>query len=464
MQQPPLFDASQQSSSSAEEVPTRVYSVSELNAELRFLLESTYMRPIWVEGEVSNFSQPTHTGHFYFSLKDDKAILKAVMWKTNHRTMKWRPKDGMKVMVQGRMSLYEPGGVYQISVTQIVPRGKGDLFAAFEQLKEKLQAEGLFDPKRKRPIPLLPKKIGIITSRTGAVIRDMLNILNRRYANLHILLFPAIVQGEEAAPSLIEGLHTLNRSKTIDVLILARGGGSIEDLWPFNEERVARAIAASRIPVISAVGHETDTTIADFVADLRAPTPSAAAELVVGQKSELNEKIVNLSKRVDRAFHGCLLAYKNKVQFWTTHRALAGIPQRIQHRRQTLDELTARLRDGLGKHHRIQLRRLQSVRQRVHAGQLRHLIEVKRARNIDCVSRIERRLRAILHSSKAQFGRMAGMLDSLSPLAVLERGYSIACKEDGTILKDSSQVATGEDIGLRLYGGKLKCVVKEIEK
>ncbi|HJZ10921.1 MAG TPA: exodeoxyribonuclease VII large subunit, partial [Acidobacteriota bacterium] len=260
MEQRPLF-GSTQPASSAEEVPQRIYSVSELNAELRFLLESTYARAIWVEGEISNFSQPPQ-GHFYFSLKDDKAIVKAVMWKTNHRAMKWRPKDGMKVMVQGRIALYEPGGVYQIAVTQIVPRGKGDLFAAFEQLKEKLQAEGLFDAKRKRPIPLVPKKIGIITSPTGAVIRDMLNILNRRYANLHILLFPAKVQGEDAAPSLIEGLQTLNRSKTIDVLIVARGGGSIEDLWPFNEERVARAIVASRIPVISAVGHETDTTIA----------------------------------------------------------------------------------------------------------------------------------------------------------------------------------------------------------
>ena len=275
--------------------------------------------------------------------------------------------------------------------------------------------------------------------------------------------------GREVAERSVTYYRALRRRgitvrKTIDVLIVARGGGSIEDLWPFNEERVARAIVASRIPVISAVGHETDTTIADFVADLRAPTPSAAAELVVSKKSELDEKVTNLSKRVDRAFQGCILTFRNEVQFWANHRALTGIPQRIQHRQQTLDELTNRLRDALGKHHRIQLRRLQAAQQRVHAGQLRHLVEVKRSKAIDCLARMERRLRTQLHSSKAQFGRMAGMLDSLSPLAVLERGYSIACKEDGAILKESSQVTAGEDIGLRLYRGRLKCVVKEIEK
>src|SRR5919106_2577698 len=281
MQQRPLFG--QTSGASESSSPVRVYSVSEINAEMKLLVEATYPM-VWVEGEVSNFTQPS-SGHFYFNLKDSKSLLKAVMWKSSHRFLKWQPKNGMKVMVHGRITVYEPQGWYQMDVIQIVPHGKGDLYAAFEQLKEKLRIEGLFDASRKRPIPMLPKKIGIITSRTGAAIRDILNILNRRFANLHILIFPATVQGEEAVPSIVDGLRALNLSKTIEVIILARGGGSIEDLWPFNEELVARAIVGSRIPVISAVGHETDTTISDFVADLRAPTPSAAAELVIGKKS-----------------------------------------------------------------------------------------------------------------------------------------------------------------------------------
>src|SRR5262249_20235535 len=241
----------------------------------------------------------------------DKSTVKCVMWRSQRRVLKWVPANGMKVIVNGRVTLYEAQGTYQIDVLQMTPHGKGDLFAAFEQLKEKLAKEGLFETKRKRPIPMLTKKIGIVTSPTGAVIRDILNILNRRYMNLQIKIFPAKVQGEEAAPSVIEGIRVLNKFKDIDVIIVARGGGSIEDLWPFNEERLARAVVASRIPIISAVGHETDTTICDFVADLRAPTPSAAAELVIGKKSELDETISNFSKRIHSAIHTRLLRMRN---------------------------------------------------------------------------------------------------------------------------------------------------------
>ena len=466
MQQRSLFGSTPPSRQPQEQpmekpVQQRVYTVAELNAEFRFLLESTY-RSIWVEGEISNFSQPT-SGHFYFCLKDDRAQLRAVMWKSNHRSMKWRPANGMKVVVNAKVSVFEGKGECQLDVIQIVPHGKGDLFAAFEQLKEKLKAEGLFDPKRKRPIPMLPKKIGIVTSPTGAVIRDILNVLGRRYMNLHLLIFPAKVQGEDAAPTIVEGIRALNRFKDIDVLIVARGGGSMEDLWPFNEEAVARAIVASRIPVISAVGHETDTTIADFAADLRAPTPSAAAEMVIGRKAEFVDRLINQSKRMDGALRKRLLNWKNALHRCSQHHALAGIPGKVHTYQQTVDEYETRLRSGLARYQQVQTRRLTNAQQRLHAGQLRHLIEVKRSKLHELLGKMKIRFADKLNNGHRALARCAGKLDSLSPLAVLERGYSIACKEDGAILKESSQASPGENIRVRLHRGKLRCEVKEIE-
>jgi exodeoxyribonuclease VII large subunit len=438
-----------------------VFSVSELNAEMKLLVEATYPM-LWVEGEISNFTQPG-SGHFYFNLKDSKSILKAVMWKSSHRFLKWQPKNGMKVMVHGRVTVYEPQGCYQIDVAQIVPHGKGDLYAAFEQLKEKLKNEGLFDAARKQPIPMLPKKIGIVTSRTGAAIRDILNILNRRFANLHILIFPATVQGEEAAPSIVEGLRVLNLSKTIEVIILARGGGSIEDLWPFNEEIVARAIAASRIPVISAVGHETDTTISDFVADLRAPTPSAAAELVIGKKSEFAENLQSLSKRLHGCLQSRLLYFRNRANVAGQHRALAGFPQKIRTQQQMVDECEVRLRNGLIRYSQIQQRRLLSAQQKMSPLQLKHLIQLKRSGLVDLFNRMQNGLQRRIHAVRRSMERCDGKLDSLSPLAVLERGYSISSALDGSILKNSTQTKQGEIIQVRLHRGRLKCEVKETE-
>jgi exodeoxyribonuclease VII large subunit len=414
----------------------------------------------------------------------------------------------MKVMISGRVCVYEPRGEYQIDVMQIVPHGKGDLAAAFEQLKEKLQKEGLFDAKRKRPIPMLPKKIGIVTSRSGAAVRDMLQILNRRYANLCILLFPAIVQGEEAAPSIAEGIRVLNRYRDIDVLIVGRGGGSLEDLWPFNEEPVARAIAASRIPVISAVGHETDTTIADFVADLRAPTPSAAAELVIGKKSELVEKLHHMAQRVHAYIRNQLLHGKHAARALSEHRALAGIPQKVRTHQQQVDDYEIRLKAGLERFHQLHARRHLMAGQKLSSSQLRHLIEVKRSelngflsglrRAADRLQRDRDRrvaaagqklnatpLRRLVEAhrnrmaametaivgalqqrtsrDRQQLARFAGKLDSLSPLAVLERGYSIASREDGEILKTSAQAAPGDPINVRLHHGQLKCKVTEVK-
>ena len=445
----------------SQEAPARVYTVSELNSELKTLLELTYPM-VWVEGEISNFQQPS-SGHFYFNLKDSKSLIKAVMWKSSHRFMRWRPDNGMKVMIRGRLTVYDLQGVYQIDAAQMVPHGKGDLYAAFEQLKDKLRVEGLFDASRKRPIPVLPAKIGLITSPTGAVLRDILNILNRRFANLHILLFPAVVQGDEAAPSLIEGLRVLNLSKKIEVIILARGGGSIEDLWPFNEEAVARAIAASRIPVISAVGHETDTTISDFVADLRAPTPSAAAELVVGKKTELAENLHNLSHRMQGSIQRSLLHLKHKLQLSAQHRAVAGFPQTLKTQQQMVDEFESRLRTGLIRYHQIQSRRFALVDQKINPAQLKHLVVVKQSKTADLFNRLRNNVRNRIHAKHLLVERCEAKLTSLSPLAVLERGYSIATTHDGTILKDSAQTMEGAEIRIRLHRGRLNCEVKETE-
>ena len=458
MQQRPLFGSRPEPDSESSR-PVQVYTVSQLNADMKMLVESMYPM-VWVEGEISNFSQPG-SGHFYFNLKDSRSVVKAVMWKSSHRFLKWHPKNGMKVMVHGRVTVYEPQGCYQIDVAQIVPHGKGDLYAAFEDLKEKLRLEGLFDPERKRPIPLLPKKIAIITSPTGAAIRDILHILNRRFANLHILIFPATVQGEEAAPSIVEGLRVLNLSRTIEVIILARGGGSIEDLWPFNEEAVARAIAASRIPVISAVGHETDTTISDFVADLRAPTPSAAAELVIGKKSEFAETLQSLSKRLKSCLQRNVLYLRNRANVAAQHRALAGFPQKLKTQQQTVDEYEVRLRNGLIRYSQIQSRRLLLSEQKMSPAQLRHLLQMKRSQVVHLTNRMQQGLQRRIHTVRRTIERFDAKIDSLSPLAVLERGYSIASNEEGKILKNSSQVAPGEIVRVRLHRGELKTEVKE---
>src|SRR5437870_9557675 len=279
-----------------------ILTVTELTAGIRNLLETAYV-DVWVEGEISN-CRLWNTGHLYFTLKDPGAQLKAVMFKSAVRTLKFKPEDGLHVVARGRVSVYDPKGEYQIVCEHIEPHGLGALQLAFDQLKRRLQAEGLFDPARKRPLPALPRKIGIVTSLDGAAIRDIIKVLRRRYANAHLVICPARVQGEDAAPDIARALRQIARVPAVDVIIVGRGGGSIEDLWAFNEEVVARAIARVPVPVVSAVGHETDTTIADFVADVRAPTPSAAAELVVSRKDEFCGRIDGLSDRLRAAARG----------------------------------------------------------------------------------------------------------------------------------------------------------------
>lgn len=393
----------------------RIYSVSELTAELKILLEDSFTG-IWVEGEISNFKHHT-SGHMYFTLKDDRGQLRAVMFRGSNRGLQFRPEDGLAVIVFGNVTIYEPRGEYQIYVEHMEPKGLGALQLAFEQLKTRLEAEGLFDPGRKRPIPLLPKKIGLVTSPSGAAIRDVLQIIRRRFANVRVLIFPVRVQGEGAAGEIVEGIEFLNKRGDLDVLILARGGGSIEDLWAFNEEVVARAIYASQTPVISAVGHETDFTIADFVADVRAPTPSAAAELVISRKAELIQRIDDLFSRLVSHMRYRAERSGEQLRSLERHLRLLSPLERVRRQRERLREVALALQSSMN--HRLAL------------------------------------WRAGLRTAAAR-------LDSLSPLAILARGYSV-CRRlpDLGVLTQAASVAEGGRVEVLLHQGGLICRVEE---
>ena len=391
-----------------------VLSVSQITGYLKSLLEGDpHLNPVFISGEISNFTDHYRSGHLYFSLKDEKAVLKAVMFSSSARRLRFRPSDGMKVLCRGRISLYEASGQYQLYVDDMQPDGLGALNLAYEQLKARLEKEGLFDAARKRPIPRYPRRVGVITSPTGAAVRDICQILGRRWPMAEIVFCPVLVQGEGAAPQLVEALARMNRIDGVDTIIIGRGGGSLEDLWAFNEESVARAVADSKIPVISAVGHETDFTICDFVADLRAPTPSAAAELAVPDQVE--EKI--------------LVA----PAWYTLKPDLTGL---LSRKKLELDSLTARrcLREPLEPVQREK-------------DELEHLIRRLTAGVSLSVSR-----------GKEELSRLTGMLDGLSPLKVLSRGYTLAQTEAGEPIRSVSELQEGEVFRLRFMDGEARCV------
>lgn len=400
------------------EEPRKIYKVSEINKIAKNLLEEEFPE-IWLEGEISNFTLHS-SGHLYFSLKDEDAQINAIMYKWQAGQLEFVPENGMKVIAQGKISVFVKGGRYQIIVYGLKPIGIGALQQAFEQLKRKLEKEGLFDKARKRPIPMLPQKIGIVTSPTGAAIRDILNIIERRFANVHILIHPVRVQGDRAAGEIAEAIAYVNeRFPSLDVLIVGRGGGSLEDLWSFNREIVARAIYNSRIPVISAVGHEVDYTIADFVADLRAPTPSAAAELVVTNKIELEKKVLLLTSKIK-------LSMKHE-----------------------LDERTN------------QYRRLVDSRIFRHPEELYSQFQ----QEIDYyLERIISKCAHFLDFQKEKLNSIAGKLNVLSPLNILARGYSIAYKlPENEILKSISQVTMKDKVKVKLHRGEIICTVEETD-
>lgn len=412
-----------------------VLTVSELSEQLRALVEERFPA-VWVEGEISNF-KVYGSGHAYFTLKDETAQLRVVLFRNRTRRIRFEPADGQHVLAFGSLEVYAQRGEYQLMVELLEPRGLGALQLAFEQLKVRLSAEGLFDPARKRPLPRFPRKIGIVTSPSGAAVRDMLRIIGRRFAGLHIVIAPCRVQGDGAAAEIVQGIADLNRLGDVDVVIVGRGGGSLEDLWAFNEEVVARAIAGSRAPVISAVGHEVDFTIADFVADLRAPTPSAAAELVVREKQAIADGLDDLAERLYRAARRPLNDLARRVDSARARLSHGGLvaERRTRHR---LDVLAARLRAA-------------SPFARLATG--RHRLERVHA---ELGGEMARRLVATRHRLVSAVGR----LDSLSPLAVLGRGYSLTRTADGHVLRDARHVRAGDPLEILLAEGSVDCRVE----
>jgi exodeoxyribonuclease VII large subunit len=435
----------------------RALTVSELTERIQGVLETEFV-DVWVEGEISNLKLAA-SGHWYFSLKDEQAQVRAVVWKTDARLIRFRPQDGMKVLARGQLRVYPPRGEYQISIQVLEPLGKGSLQQAFEELKDRLEKEGLFDPARKRPLPMLPRRIGVVTSPTGAVLRDILRVLRSRYANLDVLVYPALVQGEGAAAEIAQGLRVLNRM-ALDVVVLARGGGSLEDLWAFNEEKVARAIAASRIPTISAVGHETDFTIADFVADVRAPTPSAAAERVVQAKEDLRARIAALEERRDGALRLRLARVRSRVEAAAAHRVFAAERGRLRVQAQRVDDLARRAETGLVRGLERGREHARRLRERLEAFRFDRQLAARRERLLRHDERLAGLFRAEAERRRAALARLATSLGGLSPLAVLSRGYALVWDEAGRrLVRDAAEVEAGQGLRVRLHRGALRATV-----
>ena len=440
----------------------RVFTVSELTLGLKATLEEAFPA-VWVEGEISNLRTPG-SGHAYFTLKDEGAQLSAVLFRGRGRRVRFELEDGMQVLAFGGLDVYAARGQYQLVVEMMEPKGLGALQLAFEQLKRKLEVEGLFDEGRKRPLPAFPRVIGVVTSPTGAAIRDILNIIGRRFGDLRILITPVRVQGDEAPGEVVQALANLQEILDLDVIIVGRGGGSIEDLWAFNDEGVARAIAACRVPVISAVGHETDFTIADFVADLRAPTPSGAAELVVREKLVVIETLADLYARLKQAVTSEVAAYRERVVFLSRRRVLTDPARALRDLHRRLDELQGRLRLGLRSSQR-------QVRHRVAlaTGALRRSIPLARiAGGVALLTQLRGRLVASaqhsLKASRSRFAESVGRLESLSPLGVLARGYSVTRLASGEVVRSAGQVAVGDPLEILLHQGALGARVTDVKE
>lgn len=437
----------------------RVLTVTELNVRLRDLLETEFFE-IWVEGELSN-CRLWNTGHLYFTLKDSAAQVRGVIFRSALRYLKFKPADGLRVVARGRVSVYEPKGEYQLVCEHLEPQGLGALQLAFEQLKQRLQSEGLFDPGRKRPLPALPRKIGIVTSLDGAAIRDIIKVLGRRHRNAHLVIRPTRVQGEGAAIEIARALTAITRVPGVDVLIVGRGGGSLEDLWAFNEEIVARAISRSPVPVISAVGHETDVTIADFVADLRAPTPSAAAELVIAAKDEFCHRIDRLQERLSAAARRNIQSLSRRVHMAGSRPAFAGYAGRLAMRGRHVAELT----HALARSHTLQLagraRRLQQLQRQLDALDVGRRLAAFRTRLVGAEARLQSNMARQSQRYHVRFRETAGRLESMSPLAVLARGYAVCWDANrATVVRDAASLTAGDDVRVTLARGEIEATVR----
>ncbi|MDX6611121.1 MAG: exodeoxyribonuclease large subunit [Blastocatellia bacterium] len=449
----------------------RPLTVSELTGAIRGALESRFAAA-WVEGEISNFRAHS-SGHWYFTLKDEGAQLRSVCFRTNNQRIRFRPADGLLVRARGRVSVYESKGEYQLVVDAIDPVGAGALRIAFEQTKARLQAEGLFAAELKRSLPVFPRRIGIVTSPSGAALRDILNVISRRTRTVHVLFAPARVQGEGAAREVARAVAFLNEYQArmlregrtedaIDVMIVGRGGGSAEDLWAFNEEEVARAFRASLIPVISAVGHETDFTIADFAADLRAPTPSAAAELVAAREDEICNLIGDLIRNLSRVIHYRISDSRTRVQQLTMSTAFNEVRGRLHQAILTSDDAGHRLETLMtGMLQRAQ-RRMDAVAHRLSPAQLRAHVAANKGRFENAEKARDAAIVARMELARGRLGLAAAALDAMSPLAVLERGYAIAQDANGRVVRDAAAVSPGDALRLRLWKGTLKCRVETL--
>lgn len=441
----------------------QVWSVRALVSAVRGLVERQYS-DCWVEGEISNLRIPD-SGHLYFTLKEESAQIKVVMFRSSAKLLRFRPDNGLHVMVRGRITVYEDKGELQISAEFMEPQGAGALQLAFEQLKARLQAEGLFDSERKKPIPPLPQKIGIITSPQGAALRDILNILARRHHSANVLIYPAQVQGDAAAGEVIAGLRYFHASakQAVEVIIIARGGGSAEDLAAFNHEGLARAVAAAKIPVISAIGHETDFTIVDFVADLRAPTPSAAAELVIRSRQEIEAQTEELNRRLERAVRYRLLMARQELMQLARHGAFASMMDSIHRGQQKLDERRFRLEKAEGQLLERCRRRLETASAAVRHYDARQRLSTIHRQLDSGVANLTAAVRARLLAAKAALELQNASLEALSPVAILNRGYALVFDRKGQLVTDATRLAEGDEVSARLARGRVRARVIQSE-
>jgi exodeoxyribonuclease VII large subunit len=437
----------------------RIWTVRDLVASVRTHIEREYS-DAWVEGEISNF-RAQNSGHLYFTLKDENSQISVVVFRSSARLLRFRPADGMQVVVRGRVTIYEDRGQLQIIAEYLEPKGAGALQIAFEQLKAKLEAEGLFDSARKKPIPALPSSIGIVTSPQAAALRDILHILHRRHRTVNVLIYPAQVQGEAAPVEVAAGIRYFNKARRVDVIILARGGGSAEDLAAFNDEALARVVASSRLPVIAAIGHETDFTILDFVADLRAPTPSAAAELVIRSRQEVEEQVERLDGRLEKALRYQVLMGRQRLTELAQHGAFGRMMDLIRRRQQKVDDLVYRLAHAQRGALEGQRRRFEALAAAVRHYDLRLVLAGVRKELDAKVASMTAAVRNLLLQRRSRLERLTSQIKALSPLAILERGYALVFDASGELLKDGERVRPGDEIRARLARGEIAATVKK---
>ncbi|MGD8191538.1 exodeoxyribonuclease VII large subunit [Brevibacillus ginsengisoli] len=440
-----------------------IWSVTQLNRYVKGLMErDIHMQDIWLRGEISNFTRHS-SGHMYFTLKDKESRIKVVMFASYNRFLNFLPKDGTRAIVRGSISVFERDGAYQLYARELQPDGIGSLYLAYEQLKKKLQQEGLFAAERKRPLPSYPQKVGVITSPTGAAIRDIVITIKRRFPQVQIVVAPAIVQGVEAPASIVSAIRRMNQLSDVDVLIVGRGGGSIEELWAFNEEQVARAIAGSRIPVISAVGHETDVTIADFVADIRAATPTAAAELAVPHYLELVQQMKHLEHRLHRSMQGRLATEKKRLLQLTSSYGMRQPNRRVEEMKQRLDMLGERLDKTIRTSVARQEERTRQLTDRLARFRFDRVIMQHRTQLTGTRQRLQQLMVHKIETKRTKFLHLIEHLDALSPLKIMQRGYSLVYQQN-QLIKSVDSIAIGDELMIRLTDGHVRTLVTEIKQ